>query len=532
MKQVQDIIYSGNLSAISIDEMSNAITSTLSALSLNSKDILKIRLSAEEVMSIWSTELGEDVRCQLVKHKHFGKSSLILQADGKSVDPTHYQDEMLLSVSSNPNMVTALGLPAQYSYTGGRNKLTLHLPSPKPSPIQQVLIAMLSAIILSLIVRYFIPHTGEIIGTQIITPLTDTITRMLQLIAGPLVFLSIVSGISGVGDVSSFGKIGSTLAKRFFAITFMLAVLIWLSISWLFPITLSGASDGDGSFTKLFSLILDIVPSDIVTPFQTGNAMQIIFIAACVGIGIILLGEVVDETVMVVNQINAIVQLLTIGISKVLPAFIFLCISSLVLTSDFAEMAGIVVPISLIIALNLLIPLFYGLYAARKAKMSPIALFRAQLPSFLTALTTASSAAAFGSNVECCEKKLNMDEKLVRFGIPFGQVLFMPGAAVENIVLSLYMAKHYDISITPVWIVIMIIIASILAIASPPIPGSGLSGMLILFSQLGIPTLGIAFCATVLTFSDYFSTACDIACLQQELLINANKLGLINSDKR
>jgi len=227
------------------------------------------------------------------------------------------------------------------------------------------------------------------------------------------------------------------LIRRFFIMTLICALGVWVSVSWLFPMSLSGELAGESAFVKLFTMILDIVPSDIISPFQTGNALQIIFLAGCVGIGGILLGDTVAESASIINQINAIVQLLMTGISKLLPTYIFLCISNMIITSELSEMVKVLVPLVIITIISLLVLIVYGCYAAVKTSVSPWRLFKAQLPTLLICATTASSAAAFSTNVECCEKKLNIDEKLIRFGIPFGQVLFMPGAAVAFTILPL-----------------------------------------------------------------------------------------------
>lgn len=147
------------------------------------------------------------------------------------------------------------------------------------------------------------------------------------------------------------------------------------------------------------------------------------------------------------------------------------------------------------------------------------------------AFSTASSAATFGTNVECCEKKLHIDEKLVRFGVPFGQVLFKTGYVVSFVILTLYMAREYNVPITPVWIVTMLIVISVLSIAAPAIPGGMLTCALVLFTQLNIPESCLALSATVLTFSDYSCTACNVVCLQQSLLICAKKLGLMKPER-
>ena len=273
-------------------------------------------------------------------------------------------------------------------------------------------------------------------------------------------------------------------------------------------------------------MILDIVPGDIISPFQTGNAMQIIFMAICVGMGGLILRDSMTETVMIANQINSLVQLLMEWISKILPLYVFLSLANLIISSNLQEIARIMLPFVLIVAACLVVPVLYGLYTSLKVGMPFKELVRSQLPSYLVALTTASSAAAFSSNVECCEKKLHIDPKLVRFGIPFGQVLFMPDSVFLFMILSLFMAKQYGVPMTPAWFVSLIVVTAVLAAATPPIPGGTLTSAVFLFTQLGIPASAVALCAAVMTFSDYVGTACNIACLQQELLLTAKKLEL------
>ena len=527
---MQDVICSGTLSAASIDEMSAAIVRTLEELDVDPKETARIRLSAESVMGIWAEELGEAVLCRLIKKQRFGKPVVLLQADGKSVDPTRYEDELLLSVSGNANIAEALGMPAEYRYISGRNVLKLRLPEKKMSPIRHVLIALAAALVVGLGLRWLAPDAAAQIAEKLITPLMNTITKALSLIAGPLVFLAIISGITGVGDSASFGKIGKTLTVRILVMTFVVAVFVWLCICWMFPVTLSGGTEGEAAFSRILEMILDTVPGDMVTPFQTGNAMQIIFIAGCIGLGSIMLGDTVLDAVNVANQINAIVQMLMAGISKLLPTYIFLSISNLIITSDPAELSQILLPVLLSTALSLVVALLHSIYTSVKVGLPLCELLKCQLQTFLVAFSTASSAATFGTNVECCENRLHIDTKLVRFGVPFGQVLFKPGFVTTFVILTPYMAKQYNVPITPVWIVTMLIVASILAIAAPAIPGGMLTCALVLFTQLNIPEACLALSATVLTFSDYACTACSLVCLQQSLLICAKKLGLLKHE--
>lgn len=234
----QNVICSGGLDAAAIDEMSGVIVRTLEEMGLDAKEIVRMRLVAESVMDIWAQELGEAATCRLIKKRRLGKDVLLLQADGKSVDPTRYEDELLLSVSGNANIAEALGMPAEYRYINGRNVLKFRLPEKKMSPIRQALIALAAALALGVGLRWLIPDAALRLTSSIISPLMNTMNKALSLIAGPLVFLAIISGITGVGDFNSFGKIGKTITKRIMITTFVATVYSWLTVCWMFPITL------------------------------------------------------------------------------------------------------------------------------------------------------------------------------------------------------------------------------------------------------------------------------------------------------
>ena len=529
---MQNILYDGHLDAGSIDAVSAAIIRETQALHADAKESLKVRLSAEEVLGIWAKELGEETACRVSEVRRFGKTVLLLKAEGKSVDPTQYRDDLLLSVTSNSNLTAVLGIPAEYRYTGGRNELRINLPLRRKSSVRDFLIAILAALFLGILFKLLLPGSTSVLSAQLVTPLMDTITDLLRLIAGPLVLCSVIAGIIGAGDAASFSRLGGTLVRRFLIMTFAAAAVIWLSVSWMFPISVTGGTDGGSSLSGLFQMLLDIIPGDIVTPFQTGNAMQIIFIAVCFGTASIFLSDTVPDLIRIMNQLNSIVQKIMAGISRLLPFYVFLCITNLILTSDKAALYGIAVPFLLVVLLDILLPLAYGCYASLKVGIPLKKLLTDQFPTYLLALTTASSAAAFHSNAECCRKKLHIDEKLVNIGVPFGQVLFKTGSLTTLIILALFMAKQYAVPMTPGWILTLLVMASILAVATPPIPGGGISATLVLFTQLGIPASCMAICATILTFTDYTVTACSIACLQQELLITARKTGMVQDDLR
>ena len=239
------------------------------------------------------------------------------------------------------------------------------------------------------------------------------------------------------------------------------------------------------------------------------------------------MGNSVSELIKIVNQINAVVQLLMDTIGKLIPIFVFVCVMNLFMSGGISNVSGLFKQIVLCVSVTLIILLLYIGYISWKCQVRPGMLLKKLLPTFLISLSTASSSAAFGTNIECCEKKLGINGKMVNFGVPMGQVVFMPVGAVMFLIASLCIGESYGVEITPIWVVTSIFVSGILAAATPPIPGGAMSCYTILFTQLGIPAAGIALAISVDLLMDYFVTACNITCLQTELVVDAKKLDML-----
>jgi len=152
------------------------------------------------------------------------------------------------------------------------------------------------------------------------------------------------------------------------------------------------------------------------------------------------------------------------------------------------------------------------------------------LPTFLIGFTTASSSAAFATNLETCEKQLGVPPVLVNFAVPLGQVLYMPGFIVSFSGICLCMAENYAVAITPAWVVTMVIVVGLLSMAMPPVPGGALTAFAVMFTQLGIPNDAVALAVAINSVVDFIATASNLTCLQVEVVMVSGKLGMLDEE--
>ena len=93
------------------------------------------------------------------------------------------------------------------------------------------------------------------------------------------------------------------------------------------------------------------------------------------------------------------------------------------------------------------------------------------------------------------------------------------------------MAESYGIPITPLFLFMSVLTIGLLSMAVPPIPGGPLSVFTVMFAQLGIPDEALALAAAINVIMDFFMTAAGQACLQVQVALAAEGVGMLDEKK-
>lgn len=514
------------LSPETVDRVSELFAGALAEAGADRRDILRIRLSLEDILGSWLEKLeGAAVCCQTTQR--FGRTSVEVSVQGIQIDPEDRDGDFLLS----SRLLAQAGLALDYSYKSGKNQLLCSpLKKARFGPMTKLLTAILAAFVIGGIVRT-LPESVQAIAVGVLDPIFNTILSALRAISSPLIFLSICWGIVSIGDLATVGRIGKRLITAMVIGTFVVGTALTLLAFPFFRIVLEkGAAALDG-LSDIYAMVLGIVPSDIVSPFMEGNALQIVFLGVCIGAALLVLGERVSAVRNLVVQANEIVSFLMGAIGKIVPVFVFLSLFNLMLFDAEADILGILKVFAFMLPGCLFVMLAHVAMVAIRFRVSPVLLIKKLLPTYLIALSTGSSAAAFATNMETCTDRLGLPAKVANFAIPLGQIIYMPGEAVSCLVLALCMAEYYDTPITVIWLVTAILTSGILSMAAPPIPGGALSVYTILFLQLGIPSEAVALAVALNSVLDLIATSTNLLCLQTLVTSVAGSLKMLDERK-
>ncbi|MDY5846300.1 MAG: cation:dicarboxylase symporter family transporter [Bariatricus sp.] len=517
-----------SLTASSIDVISEIANCCCTEHKMERRDAIRIRLSIEESLGVWLNTLGEGATVSYKTGTRFWKSYFQISAKGEPCNPYSVESEDFGHGSKS--MLVNIGLIPEYSFVDGKNILTFQMKKKAMNPVLSLIMIILLSIVVGIFGRFLLGSDAlALINENIILPIEDAAFRILSCIAGPMIFLSVAWGVYGIGDVYTLGRIGKKLMLSFVSVVFLFSTAGVLFYPFLGN-GISAHSLVSSQFGTLFEMILNIFPANIFSPFVEGNTLQIIFLAFVIGLSMIFLGQRTSAVAKAVEQINYIITFLMGTISTFVPYFVFIVILKIIWSDSYKTLFNVWKFAFVFFAAWLVCALILICSVSVLRGVSPFFLVKSCLPSYLIALTTASSAATYESNMSVCERRFGIDTSLSSFGIPFGMVLFKPSTALYYILICFYFSKNYDIQVSVSWIVTAVIITAVSAVSTPPIPGGAAATYTMLFLQLGIPADALVITLAFDMIFDFFLTSGDMLLLLVELFSISSKIGMQNMD--
>ena len=495
----------------------------LDSRNIESKERQRIMLSMEEVLLIYQKTFGEDTLFSVDMVKRMSRIQIRLCVKCEMLDPF---SESQFDTNADNIMHAALvrmGSIPRWTYKRGVNEILFSSARKKTPDIVKLATAIGSAIVLGMLVRIAPASVCTLLTNDIIGPLLNTYLGFLNAVAGPMIFLSVIWGINSVGDASTFSEIGKRISLKYAAFIGFVSIIGVLGSISLFHLTL-GQLKGGSDFSELFHMILDIIPSNLFTPFSNGNNLQILFFAIVAGVAMLVIGKNTQTVADLSEQMGFILDGIMGFICKLIPAFVFGSLFSIIVSSEFEmiEVGGKFF-ITTLVGCFILI-LFHTAAVWIQTGMTPPVLWKNTLPTFVIALTTASSAAAFQSNLQTCTDKLGVSKRVANFGVPFGQILYKPAVIILYFFSALSVAESGHIEVSVSWIFIAIFMSAILSAAVPPVPGGMSASFAILFSQLGLGNETLAVILSITSILDFIITATDVFSVQNVLTSASKKI--------
>lgn len=369
--------------------------------------------------------------------------------------------------------------------------ITTPKPFPKPGKstfkliITNLTFWVLIAIIAGILLGHFSPENGvkmEILGTKFIA--------LIKLFIGPIIFLTIVLGISGMGNLKKVGRIG-VKALGYFEVVSTVALAIGVAVAYFFKpgkIDKSGLTLGDASqYTK--GTAKDFSWLEF---FFSNFTLQVLLAAIVCGIALNFYSKR-QQTILVLERFSKVVFF---GLKYVMYLAPIGAFGGMAYTIGKFGL-GTLIPLGkLMLCVYLTMALFVFLILGsilRYYKISILSILKYIKEELLLVLGTSSSEAALPSIMVKLEQ-MGCSKSVVGLVIPTGYSFNLDGTSIYLSMSVIFLAQLYDVHLSFFEILSVI---GILMITSKGAAGVTGSGFIVLASTLTalhkIPVEGLAF---------------------------------------
>lgn len=433
---------------------------------LNKKDALRHRLAMEEIMLSWMAfDPAGSVTFQLVKRGRKVDLSLTLQGTGGAIpcNPLEEEDGGAL----NESILANLGIAWMHQFVDGENCVSTRITWKKERPMLRILIALAAAVATILILKLQPAWVSGALLDNAVNPLFQAFLTALTAVVGPLMFLTMVEGILGIGNSNNLKTIGKRVCGRYLLISLETALMSLVLIMVFFHLSFGGGGGSDNQARAILDFVLSIIPGDIFSPFVDGNTIQIIFMAMLTGGVMLGMRSRLGEAEKLTRQLNLIVQQIFEMVLWFLPAFIYLSILRIGLSENLSSLTRFITTLLAFVAGLVVMDLFLLVAVKIRTRRPILPFLKAAFPSVMIALLTQSSAATFSEASSNMTDHLGIRKKLVDFGLPIGYILCKPVSTMWMMLLSSTCMIISNIPITPVKMITLILVAVILCVAMP-----------------------------------------------------------------
>lgn len=373
----------------------------------------------------------------------------------------------------------------------------------------QIFIALVLAIIVGLLMQS-VPD----VAIDYIKPFGTIFLNLVKFIIGPIVLFSIMAGVLSLRDIKKVGAIGGiTIVYYFF--TTAIAAIIGLIVANLFKGIFPVLSTSDLAYEAAESgtfmdTIVNIFPSNFLTPITESVMLQVIVMALLIGFAIILVGEKAQKAVDGINRWNDIFMKVMEMILKLSPLGVF-CLLCPVIAENGAQILGSLgmVLLAAYIAYIAHAVIVYSITVGTMGKTNPLRFFKEMIPAILFAFSSASSVGTLPINMQCTQK-LGATEEVSSFVLPLGATINMDGTAIYQGVCAIFIASCYGIQLTIPQMISIVLTATLASVGTAGVPGAGMIMLAMVLTSVGLPVDGIALVAGIDRIFDMGRTTLNI----------------------
>ena len=403
---------------------------------------------------------------------------------------------------------------------------------------RNILLGMFIGFIVGAALYYsnFFPYTiKQFVEIYIFNLGSSIFVNLLKLLIVPLVFFSLVSGISSLTNMTSLGNITFKTITLYLSTT-AIAVSLSLIVGSIFKPG-SGYSSNIAPPDKLpqgqgiYETVLDIFPSNIIEAMANNQMLAVVFFSILFGLALNKTNHLTNNFIESFEKLNTVFMQLVIMIISFAPIGVFCLIGKFVIADGldifqeafkYVTLLIIVLIIHAFVTYSLILKIFTNLSLATfYRKMREVAIF---------AFSTSSSAATIPVTLKTVQDNLGVNKNVASFVIPVGATINMDGTAIMQGMATVFIAQMSGIDLSLIQYVQVVILAVVTSIGTAAVPSAGTITLVIILQQFGLPLEAIGIILAVDRILDMLRTSVNVTGDAAVACIVANSEDLLDKN--
>ncbi len=357
----------------------------------------------------------------------------------------------------------------------------------------------------------------------------DLFLRLLQMLVVPLIISSLITGVTGMGDLRTLGSIGGRAIGFYLSTSFIAIVTGMVMVNIIRPgdgaelaLLEEGAATGallaeepKGIGLVLWEQLEGLIPKNPLAAATEGDMLPVIFFALLIGVFISMAEHREgSKDASVVRRFFSglfdVMMQMTLAVVKFAPIGVFgftLYAAAGKGPAAFQVLGWYVLTvfIGLVIHAAITLPLILKVRTGR----SPIAYARTLTTALVTAFSTASSNGTLPLTMENVERA-GVRPQVASFVLPLGATINMDGTALYEAVAVLFIAQVYGIDLSFTQQALVAFTALLASIGAAGIPHAGMVMMVVVLNAVGLPTSAVALILAVDRILDMCRTTVNV----------------------
>jgi aerobic C4-dicarboxylate transport protein len=363
----------------------------------------------------------------------------------------------------------------------------------------QLYLQVLFAITLGVAIGHIWPQVGESLK-----PLGDAFIKLVKMIIAPVVFLTLTTGIAGMSELRSVGRVAGK-AFAYFLFFSTLALVIGLLVANtvkpgagmnIDPATLNAGAVADyvqkAAHSGIVEFLMAIIPTTLVAPLVGDSLLPVLLVAILFGIALSMVGEPAAPVRVALERLGLVVFRIVAILMRAAPVGAFGAMAFTIGKYGIGSLANLAELLATFYLTSLLFVLVVLGTVARLCGFSIFKLIRYLRAELLLVLGTSSSESALPSLMDKMERA-GCAKPVVGLVVPTGYSFNLDGTNIYMTLAALFIAQACNVDLTLGEQLTLLLVAVISSKGAAGVTGAGFITLAATLSIVpDVPVAGMA----------------------------------------